>query len=147
MAGSAGAPASRRLGPEHSTAEWRMLRLRSPAAGHEMRATVQTPLGLCVSVRRLAPSRYELVLYIYCSCLTSMFPHRNHHSPYFNYPHIISHCMLHVSTVILIHISKAEVSRVNQVPIAGTRDKCTSPYRDKSPIGISAHRHIGINHQ
>ena len=26
--------------------------------------------------------------------------------------------MLHVSTVILIHISKAEVSRVNQVPIA-----------------------------
>ena len=78
------------------------------------------PSLACVSVRRLAPSRYELVLYIYCSCLTSMFPHRNHHSPHFNYPHIISHCMLHVSTVILIHISKAEVSRVNQVPIAGT---------------------------
>jgi hypothetical protein len=72
---------------------------------------------MSVCVCRLAPSRYELLLYQFIVlALTPMFPHRNRTYGTLKPPthHLTLHIAFvsHVSTVILIHIIEAEVSRV-----------------------------------
>ena len=80
------------------------------------------PMSVCVC--RLAPSRYELLLYQFIVlALTPMFPHRNRTYRTLK-PHIISHCILHLSRMCLLlslyTLLKQKFLEFNQVPINGT---------------------------